>query len=186
MKLNRTYSRPRLWFALLLAGFALQTETSIAAQEYAPIDSITVHGVTFVGEMASTSYGLMDSVRARLVVVNPTTEIINWPATLVFGAIHFFERWCSASFDSCTSSPSEPGDWGDEPFGIHISPGRTVLQTRIHSSYYPGGDWYQAYGAVRFDNPWDYPFPFTFYLRYTRQSIPVSKLPWTLMKARYR
>ncbi len=60
------------------------------------------------------------------------------------------------------------------------------MQTKVHSSLYPGGDWYQAYGTVRFYNPWDYPFPFSFYIRYTRQPTAVSKLSWTMMKARYR
>jgi hypothetical protein len=181
----RDKSRTRCTLGFVMA--ALAVVPAVQAQGFLAIDSLTVRGITFVAELDRLVYGPTDTIRARLVAVNPSSSPIVWPAQRVFfPSIFFGEQWCNTSLDSCTAIDfSDIRAVGDVDF-LSFLPGRTVVDAQVHASECPGPGWFQNYGIARYHNPCDYPFSFTFNLQYSRVTTALQATSWSRIKALYR
>jgi hypothetical protein len=169
--------------ALLLTGAAV-------AQDFANRDSITVHGLVYIGALERATYGYDDSIRCQLLVANRSEYAVAMNVSVVYDAIHDLEAWCDtiSALEQCTSPAPPISGWGDiEPFVL--TPGEHVVASAALASRRPAGDtWDFWHGRVVFANPWNTTPAFTFSVSYRRERAPmvVSAASWTRVKQFYR
>jgi hypothetical protein len=149
-------------------------------------DSLSVHGITFVGAVEGSLYKLAEPILVRLSARNHGEESIEWPFEEKCAAVQLIESWCTVDEDSC-AAVSPDGVCILREGNAVFPPGEVVLAEYSLASHYPGDGWTFGTGRVAFRNPWNYPFPFQFYLEYTRHPTTVAdEITWTNLKRVYR
>lgn len=150
----------RILAILILVGSTARA----GAVEYANTDSITVHGLTFIGAIDRYSYALGDSIRTLYRVANRSAEPISFETKSECDGFVELKTWCDSTyvcdrpleFRLCISR--------NEPWTVVIPPGETRIVGYAHPPRRSTPGFHFAYGVVGFYNPWD-GLPFAFYLR---------------------
>jgi hypothetical protein len=178
------------WLIVLVS---LLCSRVLHAQTYAVVDSIEIHGLTFLGKVEHHTYNYADSVRCQFMVANRSQEPFTFQVSFQCEALFTSETWCDSSGTSWNCPPPEPFlipcAGPGRPYEVIISPGEHVIETRTFASRQPeASSWWFYRGWAIFVTPWpDYSPYFEFAIPYYRvRSTQVSQVSWSIIKVRYR
>lgn len=177
---------------ILLAVMLFGGAAGATAQTYANSDSITAHGLVFIGATDRYEYSYTDTVRISYRVANRSAQAESLWVTEQCTATLTQETWCD-TLGTCEEEPETlrtcyapvpPAPW------IEVFPPgeRVIAELIVPTRFVIGSQLRFQIARAHFFNPWDTSPYFHFAISYARRPLAtaVATQSWGAFKSLYR